>query len=45
MDNNQKKEDIDKILSLSKEELSKIFEKMSASEIADLLDLVNEVAE
>ena len=45
MEEKEKNEAIDKILSLSKEELSKIFAQMSASEIADLLDRLNEVSE
>lgn len=45
MKDSRKKEDIDKILSLSKEELKRIYAKMSASEIADLIAKLKEVTE
>ncbi len=45
MEEKQKVENIDQVLSLSKEELDKIFAQMSASDIKDLLDFVNEVDE
>lgn len=40
-----KNENLDKILSLSKEELEKIFSQLTATEISDLLDKLNEVTE
>ena len=45
MEENKKQEDIDKILALSKEELDKIFSQMDATEVADLVKLINEVRE
>jgi len=36
---------LEKIMSLSKEELQKIFSQLSAVEISDLLDKLNEVSE
>lgn len=45
MEDSRKKEDIDKILNLSEEELHKIYAQMSASEIKDLLDKLKEVTE
>jgi flagellar motility protein MotE (MotC chaperone) len=45
MENTRNKEDIDKILELSEDELHKIYAQMSASEIADLLDKLKEVTE
>lgn len=35
-------ENLEKLLSLSKEELEKIFSQLSVAEIADLLDKLNE---
>ena len=35
--------ELEKIMSLSKEELQKIFSQLSAIEISDLLDKLNEV--
>jgi len=43
MDESLKSEKLDKLLSLSKEELNKIFAQLSLSEIENLLDKLNEV--
>ena len=45
MENTRNKEDIDKILELSEEELRKIYSQMTPSEISDLLDKLKEVTE
>ena len=45
MENNRKKENIDKILELSEEELRNIYAQMTPSEISDLLDKLKEVTE
>lgn len=41
----EKKNGIDKILSLSQEDLKKIFAKMTPAEIIDLINRLNEVNE
>ncbi len=40
---NEQKNELDTLLSLSKEELNRIFSQLSAVEIKDLLDKLNEV--
>lgn len=43
MNENGKSEELNKLLSLSKEELNKIFEQLTLSEIEDLLNKLSEV--
>lgn len=43
MDESLKSEKLDKLLSLSKEELNKIFAQFSLSEMEELLNKLNEV--
>lgn len=45
MKENQKNSNLDKILSLSKEEVRKLLSEMTASEIIDLVNCFNEVSE
>ena len=42
---NQEDKDLDRVLSLTKEELTDIFNQMSISEVEDLIDAMNEVHE
>ncbi len=43
MDETNTNKNLEKLLSLSKEELEKIFSQLSVAEIEDLLDKLNEV--
>ena len=45
MNNKVKDKDYEKILSLSKEQLTNIFAQMTPQEIEDLFKLINEVTE